>query len=219
MGRRERAALRSCVSKWLICNKFVFFSENLHLSQNQNYFGANTMNSLPELDDDAITQRLHQSRQLEDAPEHVVQRALDLWQMSRRAQAGPNLIRRIIAVLTFDSSGMSPAAFGMRSAAGTMRQMLFSAEGHDVDLRISPIEGDSNDPSQARWQLSGQVLGPDCSGALVLTDSNGSAVRQSTLDDLGEFRLPAVRSGSYVLTLRLVETEIVLSTIDIPQKP
>ncbi len=188
----------------------------MHLSHIQNYLGSNTMTATPELDDDAIAQRLQKSRRLEDAPEHVIQRVLDLWQKPRRAEAGGGLMRRIRAVLSFDSGAASPVAFGMRSSGGTTRQMLFSAEGHDVDLRISPAASDNNDPTHAGWQLSGQVLGPDCSGIVVLTNTDDGAMGESSLDELGEFRLPVIRSGSYSLTLRLTDLEVELSTIDVP---
>jgi hypothetical protein len=136
-----------------------------------------------------------------------------VWQPRRQAVAEPSALRRLLALLTFDSAGASPLAFGMRSAGGTVRQMLFSAEGHDIDLRIQA----AGDAAPALWGFSGQVLGPQAQGLVSITDAQGQAAGASALDDLGEFRLPAVASGQYTLTLSLGEHEIVLPSIDVPQ--
>jgi hypothetical protein len=171
------------------------------------------MNTPIDPNDAAIEQGLRQSRRLEDAPEPVILRALDVWQMRRQATAAPSLLQRVLAVLTFDSGAASPLAFGMRSAGGTTRQMLFSAAGHDVDLRISP----AGDTRGEQWLLSGQVLGPEGQAVVFLSDVQGHAVGESALSELGEFRLPPVQPGQYTVTLRLASSDIVLPAIDVPQ--
>lgn len=173
------------------------------------------MNTSTDPTDAAIELGLHQSRRLQDAPEPVIQRALDLWQVRRQvaASAAPSLLQRVLAVLTFDSGAASPLAFGMRSAGGTTRQMLFSAAGHDIDLRISPAA----DGRSEHWLLSGQVLGPEAQALVLLSDAHGQAVGESALSELGEFRLPAVAPGQYTVTLRLAGSDIVLPAIDVPQ--
>ncbi len=118
-----------------------------------------------------------------------------------------------MAVLTFDSGAASPLAFGARSAGGAARQMLFSAEGHDVDLRIGPAGAAAAD----QWLFSGQVLGPDGLGLVSLTDAQGRLVGESALDEFGGFRLPAVVAGRYTMRLRLDGAEIELPPIDVPQ--
>jgi hypothetical protein len=165
--------------------------------------------------DAAIEQALRASRGLEDAPEHVIQRAFTLWQPPRPAAAAapPNLLQRVLAALTFDSAGASPLAFGMRSAGGTTRQLLFSAEGHDIDLRISP----AGEPPSDHWLLSGQVLGPDSQGHVTLTDALGQEAARSALNEWGEFKLPQVAGGEYTVTVRLGEREIVLPAVLVRQ--
>jgi hypothetical protein len=116
-----------------------------------------------------------------------------------------------VAALTFDSAGASPLAFGMRSAGGAMRQLLFSVEGHDIDLRISP----AGDPPAGLWLLSGQVLGPDSQGTVTLTDAQGQEAGQSALNEWGEFKLPPVAGGEYTVSVRLGEREIVLPAVPV----
>jgi hypothetical protein len=170
-----------------------------------------------DLPDNEIEQQLHRSRQLEDAPEHVIQRAFTVWQPRRQAVAAPSLLQRLVAVLTFDSGAASPLAYGMRSAGGTTRQMLFSAQGHDVDLRISPADESRGAAGSAEWILAGQVLGPEAEGAVILTDGSGTEIARVALNDLGEFRLPAVTPGDYTVTLKLGQIEIVLPAVQVPQ--
>lgn len=163
--------------------------------------------------DAAIEQGLRRSRGLEDAPEPVIRRALDLWQLRRQTAAEPALLQRILAVLTFDSGAVSPLAFGMRSAGGTTRQLLFSTGGHDIDLRIGP----SGDTHEELWQLSGQLLGPEAQARVTLSDAQGSLLGESTLSELGEFHLPAIKVGSYQVSLWLSGCEVVLPAIAVPQ--
>lgn len=163
--------------------------------------------------DAAIERGLRGSRQLENAPEHAIQRAMAVWQPRHQAAATPGLFQRLLAVLSFDSGAASPLAFGMRSGGATTRQMLFSAEGHDIDLRISPASTTQAD----RWLLSGQVLGPEALGVVRLTDTMAQTVAETLLDEMGEFRLPDIAPGQYTVTLRLGASEIVLPSILVPQ--
>ena len=166
-----------------------------------------------DLNDAEIERGMRSSRQLEDAPEHVIQRALAAWQPRRQVQTAPGLIERILAVLTFDSAGASPLAYGARSAGATTRQLLFSAQGHDIDLRVSPAAAAQAD----HWLLSGQVLGPQGDGTVLLSDEQGQSLGEALLNELGEFRLPAVRPGQYTVTVRLGGAEIVLPAVYVPQ--
>jgi hypothetical protein len=168
----------------------------------------------PPEPDDAIEQSLRASRRLEEAPEALIQRAIDLWQRPARAGAdAPGALRRLLAALTFDSAGASPLAFGMRSAGGTTRQLLFAAEGHDIDLRVAPDAGSSGD----HWLLSGQVLGPAAHGVVSITAAGSAVAGEAVLNEFGEFRMPALAPGEYILTLRMGDVEVVLPSIFVPQ--
>ena len=168
------------------------------------------MKTRTELTDADIDRSLRASRGLIDAPEHVIHRALALYSRQRAAEQ-PGLLRRLAAVLTFDSGAASPLAFGMRSSGGAVRQLLFSVEGRDVDLRIAPA-------AQAQsFSLSGQILGPDSLGIVVMEPEAGGERREVALSELGEFQLPPVTAGIYKLTLELADMAIDLPLVRIPQ--
>jgi hypothetical protein len=114
----------------------------------------------------------------------------------------------VLAVLSFDSWGQPALAAGLRSTGSATRQLVFSAEGCDIDLRISP--------SGERFAVSGQVLGPDDTGAVVLTPEQAEAtVHEAALDALGEFHLADVAPGRYQLSLLLAGHEIVLPPFEV----
>lgn len=154
----------------------------------------------------ALESALRDSRRLADAPEHVIQRALSVWR-PRPAEA-PGLLRRLLAVLSFDSSSASPLAFGMRGSAGPVRQLLYSVEGRDVDLRITADE-------EATYSLSGQVLGPDAAGMVVIEAQPGGERAATMLSDLGEFVLPPVGAGAYRVSLELADLVIELPALEL----
>lgn len=175
------------------------------------------MTTTPDPADAALERALRDSLRLEDAPEHVIRRALAAWRPRGAPGAARGLLQQVLAALTFDSGAAAPLAFGMRSAGGTLRQLLFSAQGRDIDLRIAATEPAGGAPEAAHWQLSGQVLGPDDSGTVVLADAAGQVLGETPLSELGEFRLPTVPAGAYVLTLRFAEIEVVLPPVQVPQ--
>jgi anti-sigma factor RsiW len=139
----------------------------------------------------------------EDAPPELLAGVVRMFRAHRATaeSAAPGLLRRLVAALTFDSSGLRPA-FGVRSGQpASARQLLFSAGDFDVDLRLAPgTEG---------WTVSGQVLGPCRGGEVEAVAADGSTVARAVLNDLCEFTLlPPIAEGTYTLRLRLEETEI-----------
>jgi anti-sigma factor RsiW len=137
----------------------------------------------------------------EDAPPEVLAGVVRMFRARTAGAAEPGLLRRLVAALTFDSSGLRPA-FGVRSGQpAPARQLLFSAGNFDVDLRLAPgTEG---------WTVSGQVLGPCRGGEVEAVAADGSVAARATLNDLCEFTLlPPVAGGTYTLRLRLEDTEI-----------
>jgi hypothetical protein len=176
----------------------------------------NAPRPLKQLADEELLARLPQAAALPDAPAEWIQRAVDAWQpplAARVAQAAEALRQQVQAWLSFDSWATAPLAAGLRSTATSVtRQLVFSAEGRDVDLRIAP-GGDTH------YLVSGQVLGPDEAGTVVLVtdaaDGESAVARQAPLDELGEFQLSEVRPGRYRLSLLLASQEIVLPTFDV----
>ena len=113
------------------------------------------------------------------------------------------------AVLRFDSWALPPQALGMRGVADGSRHLLFSAEGRDVDLRISRLPGGT-------WSLAGQVLGPDEAGHIsLLPAAGGGAGHRAALDALGEFHLDGVAAGQWSLSLETADAVVALPAIDV----
>lgn len=142
------------------------------------------------------TINLMRTDEAEDAPRDVLFSVVNLFN-SRAVARQPSLVRRVLAALSFDSTQQA-AAYGVRSGQAAARQMLYSAGENDLDVRVQP--------SGEAWIVSGQVLG-ECAGGRV--ELKGAAAEVSgELNELCEFTLPAVSSGSYTLRLRLRDVEI-----------
>lgn len=137
-----------------------------------------------------------------DAPPEVIARAARLIRPVAPPRA-PSLRERVLAVLQFDSR--QRPTYGIRSGFSSTHQLIYSAGEHDVDLRMTP--------SGAEWHVSGQLLGPEQPGQVVLSGEN---LRVSVpLNQLAEFVLPPVAPGSYTLTLELPATEIVIDELNL----
>ncbi|HEU4509643.1 MAG TPA: hypothetical protein VFR78_15465 [Pyrinomonadaceae bacterium] len=136
----------------------------------------------------------------QDPPRDVLMSALSMFEQRTR----PSL-RHIIATLIFDSRNAGPA-FGMRSLQSASRQLLYSAGGTDVDLRVT-VQKDE-------CLVAGQVIRDACATGVVEI-SGANATAGATLNDLCEFTLPSVPLGSYELKLRLPDIEIEIPELDL----
>ena len=131
----------------------------------------------------------------------------------RPAAPGPlDRLVRLVAELVQDSWGVAPSALGLRGGGvdPAVRHLLYSADGRDIDVRVSADARRGPD----RWRLNGQVLGPDARGEVVLA-REGDAPTSVALDALGEFDLPGLVAGRYAVTIVGEGVEIVLPPIDI----
>lgn len=181
-------------------------------------------------DDDLVKLGRRALRDLPDAPPGWVDRAVALFAAQPAATPAPlpswsDLGRRVLAQLRFDSWAAQPL-LAVRHARGASRHLLFTAEGHDIDLRVAPRPGST--VADARYALVGQVLGPDDRGEVRLrraaTDDAANAPAPSgdpaatevcALDAYGEFRFETVAPGRYVLELRVGQAAIELPAIDV----
>ena len=168
---------------------------------------------LKQLPDEELLQRLPRAAALPDAPAAWVQRAVAAWEPplgARLVEAAQGLRERVQAWLSFDSWAAAPLAAGLRSTGlSATRQLVFSAEGRDVDLRIAPAEGQL-------FTLSGQVLGPDEAATVTLqADAGTASPREAALDAFGEFQLAGVEPGRYRLSLLLPTQELLLPAFDV----
>lgn len=164
---------------------------------------------------DAEFERLvQQAVALRSAPAAMIQSALALFPARTPVQQAVDAARAWAqAVLSFDSWSGAPHAAGVRGLPSDSRQLVFTAQGRDIDLRIVPSAG--------RFLLSGQVLGPDDAGQVELqheaaaAEAGAPAPRTASLDTLGGFRLDAVPPGRYRLTLMLAGDRVQLPAIDV----
>lgn len=154
-------------------------------------------------DDAELARTLRASRGLEEAPEVLIQRAIGAWRPRAAAAPGaPGLLRRLAATLRFDSLATPAPALGLRAGADRMRQLLFSTEARDVDLRLEPESG-------GRWRISGQVLGPDEQGSAALLPELGEP-QQVSWNELAEFGFEPVAGARCRLLLRGADWELEL---------
>jgi hypothetical protein len=161
------------------------------------------------LSDDAIIEALRAESTQMDAPEHVIQRAFTLWK-PKIANLQQSLLGKVFAALKFDSAAVSPMSMGVRSIGGTTRQMLFSAEGRDIDVRIAPrVKG-----ATRQWDITGQVLGPDDNGSVSLRGANREW--SSNLNEMSEFLIEDVPEGECQLMVLFNGSVVVLPELKIP---
>ena len=159
-------------------------------------------------EDEALSRELRASRQLFEAPEAVIQRAIHVFAAQAPAPApAPRLLQRLLATLTFDSASLTPLGAGLRSESAATRQLLFSAEGRDVDLRVAAADDGQH------FIVSGQVLGPDETGVAVLKCSDGEF--SAAWNELSEFQFVPVGLGPCRVTLRAEGWEIELPPLQL----
>ena len=163
------------------------------------------MKPLDQLPDDDFERLLRQAVALPDAPPALLRRVEGLWADARAGHAMQRVLRQVAARLSFDSWNAPALAAGLRAPRSATRHLLYSAEGRDIDLRITP--------SGATFTLAGQILGPDETGLVELAPTGRSAPLQAAIDTLGEFRIESVAAGDYALTLRLGTDEIALPVL------
>jgi hypothetical protein len=176
-----------------------------------------TMKPIANSSDDEFVGLVQEAVALPDAPQPWLRAAIDLWpDQAPLAAVASSAWRLVKAVLAFDSWAQPALAAGLRSGASDTRHLLFNAQGRDVDLRIARAGG--------AFVLSGQILGPDETGIVELVNQGVAAsdklpaARMTSLDELGEFRIDGVCSGTYQLSLRVGGDHIVLPTIEVGER-
>lgn len=136
----------------------------------------------------------------DDAPADLLRSAINTFSSDQETP-----IRRIIAVLTFDSR-RAGSAFGMRSIRTPSRQLLYSAQETDLDLRVSV--------QNEECVVTGQIIREGCAGGHVeISGETGSA--SATLNELCEFTLPPIPVGNYSLRVKMPDVEIEIPELDL----
>jgi hypothetical protein len=164
------------------------------LMKNNNEDLLNKIVHLMETDDSA------------DAPKDSIAWTKNLF-LSRAAQPKRSIVQKVLAVLQMDLSP-DKAAFGERSAssASDVRQMLFGAGEHQIDLRIAK--------ANKAFTVAGQILGEDFAGAEIALFTGGKKFTAKT-NELGEFRFENISKDKYTLSLTFKDKEIVIEDIEI----
>ena len=133
----------------------------------------------------------------ENAPAELIDFAKGVFKR-RAVSQEPSLLQRVVAALTFDSFTNAPA-FGLRSATTSGRQLVYSTETADIDLRVAAED--------EKWTLAGQILGSGCANGYVkLEGSDFSAAAE--LNDLCEFSFQFVPDGDYKLVVSMPDLVI-----------
>jgi hypothetical protein len=136
-------------------------------------------------------------------PPAVVARAQQAFRPVMAAGAVQPFVRKLLALLSFDS-GMAPA-YGLRSGSTPVRQMLFTVDEFDIDLRI--------ESSGSGWRLAGQLLGGSTGGEVTLIGSGEHY--NALLTELGEFVLEPLAAGAYRLSIFMPGVELALPELSI----
>ncbi len=111
---------------------------------------------------------------------------------------------RIMAMMRFDSA-LVPMAVSRRSGPIGERQLLYEAEVFHLEVRIKQ--------AGSLYQVSGQVLNADERGQVQL--QGPASVVRADINEVGEFVLPPVPVGKYILILLLTAVEIEISALEI----
>jgi len=137
----------------------------------------------------------------DDAPRDLLQSAINIF--SRERQSLP--LRHIVATLIFDSRQAGPA-FGIRSLRSASRQLLYSAQETDVELRIT-VQNDE-------CIVAGQVIRAGCAGGRVeISGDNGTAA--VNLNEVCEFTFPAIPLGMYSLRVKMPDVQIEIPELEL----
>ncbi len=150
------------------------------------------------------TTSLMRSDAIENAPTDVVKYAKGIFRQ-RAANWKPSALNRIVAALTFDSLNAA-LAHGLRSQAGGGRQLVYSTENVDIDVRVTT--------ENEEWQIAGQVPGSFCASGEVTLESDSFSAK-TTLSELCEFSFSSVPEGTYKLSVQLPDVTIETPPLEI----
>ena len=135
-----------------------------------------------------------------DAPRDLLHSAINIFSPEKRSP-----LRHIIAILTFDSRVAGPA-YGIRSLRSSSRQLLYSAQDTDLDLRVT-VQNDE-------CIVTGQVIRADCvNGQVEISGDAGSAT--ASLNEVCEFTLPAIPLGNYSLRVKMPDVQIEIPELEL----
>lgn len=137
---------------------------------------------------------LMRSDTADDTPAKLLENARNVFRsrpLRREAGREPWLAQRVVAALAFDSRTAAPA-FGLRSHRSGDRQLIYSTETADIEVRISPEN-----------EVAGQILGATAGATGDVNLESASFSAHAKLNDLCEFSFGTVPAGTYKLSVHL----------------
>jgi hypothetical protein len=149
-------------------------------------------------------------------PEHIIGRVIDQFKSTRPAK--PSLIERLQGHLVFDSFQMQPL-MGLRDSltaeqTPSERQVLYNADGYDVDLRFEVIEASDAGVFE---NVIGQILSQESPGAgtifRVSLLQGTREVASADTNEQGIFRFTRILSGVYAMKVVVPEGEVYIDEV------
>jgi len=140
-----------------------------------------------------------------DAPADSIKWASDLFR-TRATEPSRTVVQKLVAILQMEIAPNRPAFGEKWASTSQVRQLLFRAGDHAIDLRI--------EPKNKAFSVRGQILGDGFSDARVklFNDTHDFA---SQANEMSEFGFDDVPAGRFELLIRGEGFEICLKTIDI----
>ena len=140
-----------------------------------------------------------------DAPADAIRWASNLFR-THAAELKPSLVKRLVGALQMEISPKKPA-FGERSVSTSqVRQLLFRAGDHAIDVRI--------EPQTKGFAIRGQILGDGFAGASIRLFNDIRSL-ETTANELSEFGFENVPPAEYELAIDGGRFEIILKSITI----
>lgn len=161
------------------------------------------MKLMSETDDQKINRiiNLMQRDESVDAPADAIQWSKNIFR-ARAVEPKTSIVQKVLAVLQMDLSP-NRAAFGERSASSSQaRQMLFQAGENALDIRLTQ--------TGKNFDLHGQILGEGFANCVVKFGEF-----ETTANELGEFKLNAIPTGIYNLSVLIKGKEIVVENLEL----
>jgi len=141
-------------------------------------------------------------------PASVLVKAFDVYE--KRPILARQPLKQVLAILSFDSR----LQFSPMAARGVVhtRQMLFTADDVDIDLQMTPEDGDHN--------VTGQVLGSEQAhqspqAFVSLQNEAGAIVEGTQTDSHGQFTFRQVPPGVYHLVFDLDSQQVSISRLEL----
>ena len=121
---------------------------------------------------------------------------------------------QLLAQPLLDTHMLQPQMAGVRGTATLMRRRVYEAES-----RIC-IDIQQHEQEPGLSTLEGQVLvrGGDLSEvamSMVILDSDGTRMKETPVDSLGDFTIPEVPTGVYDLVVAFANAEVTIKGIEI----